>query len=75
MRVRFGALVVNPVFVLPRAAANRPDAIAADVAASITQGVGQFCTNPGVVVVPDERLVEGTASNVAPLPASGVPVR
>ncbi|MGB2665518.1 MAG: aldehyde dehydrogenase (NADP(+)) [Candidatus Acidiferrum sp.] len=41
---------INPVFVLPSALASRPAAIARDLHASATLGVGQFCTNPGVVV-------------------------
>ncbi|HYE59539.1 MAG TPA: aldehyde dehydrogenase family protein, partial [Rhodothermales bacterium] len=42
---------VNPVFVLPGALAARGVEIAAAVAASVTLGVGQFCTNPGLVFV------------------------
>ena len=41
---------VNPVVLLPGALAERGDAIAAGLAASVTLGVGQFCTNPGVVI-------------------------
>jgi NADP-dependent aldehyde dehydrogenase len=41
---------VNPVFVLPSALADRPEEIARGLAQSITVGVGQFCTNPGVVL-------------------------
>jgi len=41
---------VNPVFLLPAALAERADAIAEGLAASVTLGVGQFCTNPGVVI-------------------------
>ena len=41
---------VNPVFVLPGALAERGEKIAEGLAASVTLGVGQFCTNPGVVV-------------------------
>ncbi len=40
---------VNPVFVLPSALERRGAAIAEGLAQSITLGVGQFCTNPGVV--------------------------
>lgn len=40
---------INPVFVLPRAAAERADEIAQGLATSVTLGVGQFCTNPGMV--------------------------
>lgn len=39
----------NPVFILPEAMRNRQEAIAKDLAASVTLGVGQFCTNPGLV--------------------------
>ncbi len=41
---------VNPVFVLPGAAAERAGAIAQGLRQSVTLGTGQFCTNPGVVV-------------------------
>ncbi len=44
---------VNPVFILPQAAAARGAEIGTDWAASLTMGVGQFCTNPGIVVVVD----------------------
>jgi NADP-dependent aldehyde dehydrogenase len=44
---------VNPVFLLPGALAERAEAIADGLAASVTLGVGQFCTNPGVVVAVD----------------------
>ena len=45
---------VNPMFLLPEALAARGTAIAAGWAGSLTMGVGQFCTNPGVAV-----LIEG----------------
>jgi len=41
---------VNPVFLLPSAVTERGAAIAEGLAQSITLGVGQYCTNPGVVV-------------------------
>ncbi len=41
----------NPVFILPEALRQRGEQIAADLAASVTQGVGQFCTNPGLVLI------------------------
>lgn len=43
---------VNPVFLLPGALAERGAALAQEFFASCTLGSGQFCTNPGVVVVP-----------------------
>ncbi len=42
---------VNPVLIFPGALRNRADAIGAGLAGSIAQGAGQFCTNPGVVLV------------------------
>ncbi|GAA2044720.1 aldehyde dehydrogenase (NADP(+)) [Agromyces tropicus] len=43
---------VNPVLVTPAAAAARGDEFAAGLVGSFTLGAGQFCTNPGVVLVP-----------------------
>jgi len=41
---------INPVFLLPRALAARAEDIAAGFAASLVLGVGQMCTNPGLVI-------------------------
>jgi alpha-ketoglutaric semialdehyde dehydrogenase len=41
----------NPVFILPGALKEKNEIIARDLATSVTQGVGQFCTNPGLVLV------------------------
>lgn len=41
---------VNPVFLLPSAVNDRGSAIALALAASVTLGTGQFCTNPGIIV-------------------------
>jgi NADP-dependent aldehyde dehydrogenase len=50
----FGELgSVNPVFLLPAAVANRGVDIAKGWAGSLTMGAGQFCTNPGIIVVAD----------------------
>jgi NADP-dependent aldehyde dehydrogenase len=40
----------NPVFILPGALKERGAAIAQGLAAAVTLGVGQFCTNPGMVI-------------------------
>lgn len=45
----------NPVFILPEALKERGEAIARDLAASVTLGTGQFCTNPGLVFVPGDH--------------------
>lgn len=42
---------INPVFVLPGALAERTPALVDGLFASATQGVGQFCTNPGLLVL------------------------
>jgi len=42
---------VNPTVVLAGAMQERGTAIAEGLAASVTMGVGQFCTNPGIVFV------------------------
>lgn len=45
---------INPVFLLPGALAERGAALAEEFFASCTAASGQFCTNPGLVVVPDD---------------------
>ena len=45
---------VNPCVVLPGAAFSRPAAIATGYAGSLTLGAGQFCTNPGLLFVPED---------------------
>ncbi len=42
---------INPVFLLPGALQQNTEPIAAGLQASVTLGVGQFCTNPGLVFV------------------------
>ncbi len=49
---------VNPVFLLLNALAERSDAIAEGVFQSVTLGVGQFCTCPGVVVAVESPALE-----------------
>lgn len=49
----FGELgSVNPMFLLPAAVKARGAALAEGWVASLTLGAGQFCTNPGIAVVP-----------------------
>lgn len=43
----------NPVFVLPQAMQQRKEQIAQGFASSVTLGVGQFCTNPGLLIHED----------------------
>ena len=41
---------INPVVLLPGALATRAEAMGKDFVGSLTMGVGQFCTNPGLVL-------------------------
>ncbi len=41
---------VNPVFLLPERLTSAAGEIATQYAGSITLGVGQFCTNPGLII-------------------------
>ncbi len=49
---------INPVIVLEGALRERADAIAQEFFASCTAGTGQFCTNPGLVILPEGELGE-----------------
>ncbi|RMG32246.1 MAG: aldehyde dehydrogenase (NADP(+)) [Planctomycetota bacterium] len=49
---------INPVFVLEGALAERSEQIADEFTASCLLGTGQFCTNPGLVVVRQSELGE-----------------
>jgi NADP-dependent aldehyde dehydrogenase len=60
---------VNPLVVTPEAAAERAGEIGAGLAASMTMGVGQFCTKPGLAFLPVGRdgdiLLDAAAEAVA----------
>ncbi|AQG80045.1 aldehyde dehydrogenase (NADP(+)) [Spirosoma montaniterrae] len=56
---------VNPVVILPGAIADNAPKVAAGLAASITLGVGQFCTNPGLVFLLESDQTEAFLETVA----------
>ncbi len=60
---------LNPVLVTARAARERADDLAAGLVASYTLGQGQFCTKPGLVLIPagpdGDPLVAKAAAAVA----------
>jgi NADP-dependent aldehyde dehydrogenase len=69
---------VNPVVILPGALRERSDQIAAGLHASVTLGAGQFCTNPGLVLLAEGSdafvsklgdLMTGTAEQIMLTPA------
>lgn len=45
---------INPLVILPGALARGEEALADGFFASLTLGVGQFCTNPGLVFLPTD---------------------
>lgn len=61
---------VNPVFVLPGALAERGDAIAEGLKQSVTLGVGQFCTSPGLAIGTDDERFDGFVRRVEALLAA-----
>ncbi|WP_417686940.1 aldehyde dehydrogenase (NADP(+)) [Roseibium sp.] len=50
---------VNPTFLMPAALAARGAEVATGWAQSLTMGVGQFCTNPGLVIGLDGPDLDG----------------
>ncbi|MCT8166538.1 MULTISPECIES: aldehyde dehydrogenase (NADP(+)) [unclassified Pseudomonas] len=50
---------INPVFVFDAALHNRGPALAQSFVASLTQGAGQFCTNPGLVIARQGAALQG----------------
>ncbi|WP_316784256.1 aldehyde dehydrogenase (NADP(+)) [Pedobacter frigiditerrae] len=49
---------VNPVFLLPEKLATETETLAKQMAGSITLGMGQFCTNPGLMVAIDDKNLD-----------------
>lgn len=56
---------VNPIVFLPGALDERLEELAKGYADSLTLGVGQFCTNPGIVVGLDTLTFEAFVSRVS----------
>jgi NADP-dependent aldehyde dehydrogenase len=63
---------VNPIVILPGALARGEAALADACYASLTLGVGQFCTNPGLVFLPADQGDE-FLKRLAELIAAGSP--
>ncbi|MDB5292575.1 MAG: Aldehyde Dehydrogenase [Phycisphaerales bacterium] len=64
---------INPVFVLPGALAERGRQIAEGLKASVMMGVGQFCTNPGLVIGIDSEPARQFSQQVSALMAEAAP--
>lgn len=63
---------INPVFILPDVLAQKGEELSKGLAASITLGVGQFCTNPGMFVMEEteesRRFAVRTGESVTATP-------
>ena len=73
----FGELsAINPVLMLPGALAGRADELAREYAGSCLLGSGQFCTNPGLLIVPTgadgDAFVAAAAAHFAAAPPAVV---
>lgn len=64
---------INPVFILDGALAERGDTLADEFTGSCLMGTGQFCTNPGLVIVPAGEAGEAFIRSVTEK-FSGAPV-
>ena len=64
---------INPVVILPGALEERLDDIAGQFATSCLMGTGQFCTNPGLIVLlagdSAEKFLESAVSRFKAAPA------
>ena len=56
---------VNPVILLEDIIATQAEAIATQYAGSITLGVGQFCTNPGILIGVQSKALNDFAQHLA----------
>lgn len=58
---------INPVYLLPEALKNRADSIATGFVNSMLMGSGQFCTNPGLLIVKESPQLDAFISKVTDL--------
>lgn len=56
---------INPVILLPETLARDAAKTAANLAASITLGVGQFCTNPGLIIAIENEALNAFIKTLA----------
>ncbi|MGB1288155.1 MAG: aldehyde dehydrogenase (NADP(+)) [Aggregatilineales bacterium] len=56
---------INPVIILSDALATRGESLVSTVAGSVTLGSGQFCTNPGLILMQESPLAKTFIQNVA----------
>ena len=54
----------NPVFILPEKLEQEIDTLPSQIAGSVNMGVGQFCTNPGLLVVVQDQNTDAFINNL-----------
>lgn len=64
---------VNPVVILPGALRERPEAIVDEFVTSGLMGTGQFCTNPGLLIIEKGKEAEAFIASVAERYRSATP--
>ncbi len=64
---------INPVYLLPEALKNRSDSIATGFVNSMLMGSGQFCTNPGLLIVKEAPELDAFIKNVVDLVSTANP--
>ena len=63
----------NPVFILPGALSSGAETLAQGLFNSFTLGAGQFCTKPGIVLVPEQQETAGFLAKLTDLVAAAQP--
>jgi NADP-dependent aldehyde dehydrogenase len=63
----------NPVFILPGALKTGPETLAQGLFNSFTLGAGQFCTKPGIVLLPEQPETAGFLAKLTELVAQAQP--
>jgi len=56
---------INPIVILPGVLEERGDALATEFASSCLMGTGQFCTNPGLVILVKGEHTDSFVNSVA----------
>ncbi|RFD27590.1 aldehyde dehydrogenase (NADP(+)) [Pseudomonas sp. GL93] len=64
---------INPVYLFPAALEARSEALAEGFVASLTQGAGQFCTNPGLMIALQgaalDRFIQSASERLSRCPS------
>lgn len=64
---------INPVILMENALVQQKEKIARDLSASVTLGAGQFCTNPGLVILVESEASKNFLSEFAGNISAAVP--